>query len=99
MLLTTFIDSLDTALHGTHPEFAIDTKLGGVVSSLKGREALQRHLDQLETWTVTNHVRFNEGKCQILLWDRAALAVCMGWGRRGWRAAVERDLGLWSMAS
>lgn len=78
MLLTTFTNSLHTALSETHPEVAIDTKLEGAVSALKGREALQRDLDQLETWAVTNHERFNEGKSQILLWGRAALAVSMG---------------------
>lgn len=35
-------------------EFDDDTKVGGVVNSLKGREALQGGLDRVESCTVTN---------------------------------------------
>lgn len=39
-------------------QFADDTKLGGTVDSLEGREALQRDVGKL--------MKFNQGKCWIL---------------------------------
>lgn len=35
-------------------KLSIDTKLGGDVHSLEGREALQSNLDSLEDWATTN---------------------------------------------
>ena len=37
--------------------------MGGAVDSI--REALQRYLDKLEGWAVTNCIKFNMGKSQI----------------------------------
>ncbi|GAB0186493.1 hypothetical protein GRJ2_001114600 [Grus japonensis] len=56
----------DPGLEGVGGKFADDTKLGGAVDSIEGGEALQRDLDRLENWAITNHMRFNKGKCQIL---------------------------------
>jgi len=35
-------------------KFDDDTKLGGAVDSLEGREALRRDLYRQESWTITN---------------------------------------------
>jgi len=43
-------------------KFACDTKLGGAVDSLEGREALQRDLGRLERCTITNYMKFNKRK-------------------------------------
>ncbi|GAB0179064.1 hypothetical protein GRJ2_000371700 [Grus japonensis] len=53
-------------LEGVVSKFVDDTKLGGAVDSVEGGEALQRDLDRLENWAITNRMRFNRGKCQIL---------------------------------
>ncbi|GAB0184565.1 mitochondrial enolase superfamily member 1 [Grus japonensis] len=57
---------VDQGLEGVVSKFADDTKLGGAVDSVKGGEALQRNLDRLENWAITNCMRFNKGKCRIL---------------------------------
>lgn len=47
-------------------KFANDSKLGDAVGTLEGREALWRDQDRLESWTITNRMKFSKGKCQIL---------------------------------
>ena len=36
------------------------------MDSLKGREALQRDLDRLESWAITNRMKFIKSKHNIL---------------------------------
>ncbi|KAJ7396323.1 rna-directed dna polymerase from mobile element jockey-like [Pitangus sulphuratus] len=74
VLCNVFISDLDSGLKGTLSKFADDTKLGGAVDSLQGRETLQRDLDNSEGWGTIDHTKFNKGKCWILH---------LGWGNPG----------------
>ncbi|KAJ7402263.1 hypothetical protein BTVI_88127 [Pitangus sulphuratus] len=66
VLFDIVINDLDTGLEVILRKFADDTKLGGAAESLEDREALQRDLNKLEGWAITNHMKFNKGKCWIL---------------------------------
>ncbi|KAJ7413508.1 rna-directed dna polymerase from mobile element jockey-like [Willisornis vidua] len=53
-------------LEGIVSKFPHDTKLGGIVNSLEGREALQRVQDKSEKWAITNCMKFNKDKSWTL---------------------------------
>ncbi|GAB0175575.1 mitochondrial enolase superfamily member 1 [Grus japonensis] len=95
VLFNVFINDLDVGLEGVVSKFADDTKLGGAVDSVKGGEALQSDLDRLENWAITNRMRFNKGKCQILHLGRGNPGYTYRLGDETLETShAERDLGV-----
>ena len=95
VLFNVFVNDPDTGAECTLSTFADDTKLGGVVDSLKGKEALQRDLNGLERWAITNCMKFNVDKCEFCIWEGIILDVCIAWGTRLECSPAEAVWGFW----
>ena len=70
VLFNVFINDLDAL-----SKFADDTKLEGVIVSKVG-ESMKRDLDKLESWTITNYIKFSKNKCWILHLGRSSPGCC-----------------------
>lgn len=59
------VNRLDSGMECTLSQFVDNAKLHGTVSTLEGRDVIQRDLDRLERWACMVLTKFNKEKCNV----------------------------------
>uniref|UniRef100_A0A8C5RTB7 Ubiquitin-like domain-containing protein n=1 Tax=Laticauda laticaudata TaxID=8630 RepID=A0A8C5RTB7_LATLA len=78
-------------IEGEFIKFSDDTKLAGIVNILEDKLKIQKDLDRLEQWALSNKMKFNVEKSKVLHLSRKKPRYKYRLGRN---SNCERDLGV-----
>ncbi|GAB0179024.1 mitochondrial enolase superfamily member 1 [Grus japonensis] len=94
-LFNIFVGDMDSVIECTLSKFADNTKLCGVVDTLKGRDVIQRDPERLERLACVNLMKFNKAKCKVLHvgWGNPKRNYSLG-GEWTESSSEEKDLGV-----
>ncbi|KAJ7415368.1 rna-directed dna polymerase from mobile element jockey-like [Willisornis vidua] len=70
---------VDWVHHQSVPDYITPSRS---TDQLKGKNALQRDVNELDRWAKANGTRFKKAKCQVTTSGSAR-----GWGKSGWKSA------------
>lgn len=91
LLIMIWIQELNPEVH-FWIQVADLTKLRGAVDSPKGQEALQTDPDTMEHLTISNYMKCNKGKCQVLHLGRSNARQVQAWEMSDWRITKQKGI-------
>lgn len=92
VLLRFFINSLDGGGECCYSKFTYYTNPGGVTVTSEGCATTERDFGSLENWAEGNLIELNNGKHEVLQWDKIIPDINMFWGLEN--SLVRKGLGV-----
>lgn len=91
-LVRVFIVDMDVDIKCLLCHLANNTKLGGRIDLLEGRQDAQKHLDQLDQWAEGSCMKFSNTKSRVLSLGQNS-PIQQGWGKGAGKLPARKGSG------